>query len=107
MNKSSIKRVLAHPEFKKMEQEKKRISWFFSFLTFVVYVAYILYIGMNPAFFGRPLFAGSTITIGIYAGVFIILFSVALTGIYVRKVNRKFDEVTRKVIHEIKEDEHA
>lgn len=107
MKKSSMARVLDHPEFIKMEQEKKQISWLFSFLVFTVYVAYILYIGMNPAFFGRPLFTGSPITIGIYAGVFIILFSIALTGIYVRKVNRKFDEITRKVIHEIEESENA
>lgn len=107
MKKSSMARVLDHPEFRKMEQEKKQISWLFSFLVFTVYVAYILYIGMNPAFFGRPLFTGSPITIGIYAGVFIILFSTALTGIYVRKVNRKFDEITRKVIHEIEESENA
>ncbi len=107
MKKSSMARVLDHPEFRKMELEKKRLSWFFSFLVFTVYVAYILYIGINPAFFGRPLFTGSPITIGIYAGVFIILFSIVLTGIYVRKVNRKFDEITRKVIHEIEESEHA
>ncbi|MDL2284612.1 DUF485 domain-containing protein [Oxalobacter sp. OttesenSCG-928-P03] len=107
MNKSSMNQVLEHPEFKKMQQEKNRIRWFYSFLTFTVYVAYILYIGINPEFFGRPLLAGSTITIGIYAGVFIILFSIALTGLYVRKVNRKFDEVTKRVISEIEGGSHA
>ena len=107
MKKSSMTRVLEHPEFIKMEQEKRRLSWFFSFLVFSVYVVYILYIGMNPEFFGRPLFADSPVTIGIYAGIFIILFSIALTGIYVRKVNRKFEEITRKVIHDIQESQHA
>ncbi|MCL1886459.1 MAG: DUF485 domain-containing protein [Betaproteobacteria bacterium] len=101
MNKSSMNLVLQHPDFKKMEMEKNRISWFFSFLVFAVYVAYILYIGINPEFFSRPLVAGSAITIGIYAGIGIILFSIILTGIYVRKVNKKFDEVTQKVIHDI------
>ncbi len=107
MDKSSLKRVLAHPDFKKMEREKKRLSWFFSFLIFTIYVAYILYIGIDPSFFGRPLFAGSVISIGIYAGVFIILFSIVLTGIYVRKLNRQFDEVTKRVIHEIEGGDHA
>lgn len=107
MNRSSMNRVLQHPDFKKMEQEKNRISWFFSFLIFAVYVAYILYIGINPEFFGRPLIAGSVITVGIYAGIFIILFSIVLTGLYVRMVNRKFDEVTRKVIHDIEGGDNA
>jgi len=107
MDKSSMSRVLDHPEFKKMEQEKNRMRWFFSFLVFAVYVTYITYIGMNPDFFGRPLFEGSVVTIGIYAGIFIIVFSVVLTGVYVRKANRKFDEVTKKVIFEIEGGHHA
>lgn len=101
MDKSSMNRVLQNPEFKKMEKEKNRINWFFSFLIFAVYVVYILYIGINPEFFGRPLIEGSSITIGIYAGVFIILFSIALTGIYVRMANKNFDEVTKRVIDDV------
>ena len=107
MDKSTMNRVLSHPEFKKMEQEKNRMRWFFSFSVFVVYVAYIAYIGINPEFFSRTLFPGSVITIGIYAGLFIILFSVVLTGMYVRKANRKFDEVTKRVIQEIGGGHHA
>ena len=107
MNKSSANRVLHNPDFQKMEREKRRISWFFSLLIFSVYVAYILYIGINPAFFGQPVMEGSMITIGFYAGIFIILFSIALTGIYVRKVNRKFDAITKKVIDEIEGGGHA
>ena len=102
-----MNRVLTHPEFKKMEQEKNRMRWFFSFAVFAVYVTYISYIGINPEFFSRTLFPGSIITTGIYAGVFIILFSIVLTGLYVRKANRKFDEVTKRVIREIEGGRHA
>jgi len=107
MNKSAIKRVLQNPDFKKLEKEKNRISWLFSFLIFAIYVAYILYIGINPEFFGRPLFAGSTVTVGIYAGVFIILLSIALTGIYVRKLNNELDEVTQRIVDEFERGENA
>ena len=106
MNKSSIKRVLQHPGFKKTEREKNRMSWFFSALIFAVYVTYILYIGTSPEFFSRPLFAGSVITTGIYAGVFIILFSILLTGIYIRRANRKFDEETQRILRELEEYYH-
>jgi uncharacterized membrane protein (DUF485 family) len=107
MNKSEMNRVLQHPDFQKMQQEKNRMSWFFSFLIFAVYVTYILYIGVSPDFFSRPLMAGSVITIGIYAGVFIILFSILLTGLYVIKANRKFDDTAQKVIDEIEGQYHA
>lgn len=106
MNESLSKRVLNHPDFKKMEREKNTLSWFFSILIFAIYVVYILYIGINPELFGQTVTEDSNITWGIYAGLFVILLSILLTGIYVRKANGDFDDVTERVIKEVEGENH-
>lgn len=96
-----VKKVLQNPDFQKMAKQKSRLGWSFSIVMFVFYVIYILYIGISPETFAQPVSDGATTTIGIYAGLFIIVFAVAITGIYVRKANGKYEEATRKVVKEV------
>jgi uncharacterized membrane protein (DUF485 family) len=43
------------------------------------------------------LFAGSVTTVGIPVGIGVILSAFILTGIYVRRANTEFDELTAKI----------
>lgn len=67
---------------------------------FVIYVIYILYIGASPESFGVPA-PGKTTTVGIYVGLFVILFAIAITGIYVRQANGPLEEITQEVVREV------
>ena len=68
---------------------------------FVIYVIYILYIGASPESFGVPVAAGKTTTVGIYVGLFVILFAISITGIYVRQANGPLEEITQEVVREV------
>ena len=68
---------------------------------FVIYVIYILYIGASPESFGVPVAAGKTTTVGIYVGLFVILFAIGITGIYVRQANGPLEEITQEVVREV------
>ena len=39
-------------------------------------------------------------TIGIPIGMAVIVFSIAITGLYVRRANSEFDALTREIIEE-------
>ena len=87
MNKQTAAKVLANPKFAQMARQKSLLGWSFSAVMFAVYVVYILFIGIDPHSFAKPVSEGSIITWGIYVGLFVILFAIAITGIYVYLAN--------------------
>jgi uncharacterized membrane protein (DUF485 family) len=63
----------------------------------VVYFGYIYLVAFNKDFLATPLGAGVT-TYSIPIGIAVILFTVNLTGIYVRRANSEFDSLTREIL---------
>ena len=101
MEQNIAQQVLNNPKFQKMAKTKRMYCWSFSILMFVIYVIYILYIGASPESFGTPVAEGKTTTIGIYIGLFVILFAISITGIYVRQANGPLEEITQEVVREV------
>ena len=65
----------------------------------IVYYGYIALIAFDKEFLAKPLGAGVT-TIGIPIGMAVIVFSIVITGLYVRRANSEFDALTREIIEE-------
>ncbi len=105
MDKQTAQQVLSHPKFKQKAQQKALIGWSFTAVVFVMYVVYIWLIGTAPEMFGKPVSEGSITTWGIYAGIFVIVFSFITTGIYVSIANGKFEEMTKEVVREVQGEE--
>ena len=100
MTKEQVEQVKNNPKYKKLVSERSRFAWTLSIIMLVVYYAFIMTIAFAPEFLAIPISEGSVITIGIPIGVFIILFSFLLTGIYVYKANGTYD----KLLEEVKKD---
>ncbi|MBP6346097.1 DUF485 domain-containing protein [Neisseriaceae bacterium CLB008] len=101
MNKNNIDhRVMAHPEFQAMARAKSILGWSLTAMMISIYVIYILYIGASPATFAQTV-GDSAVTVGIYAGLFVILFAILITGIYVHRANGIYETITQKVVREV------
>lgn len=98
---SQVQAILNNPDFQYMVRKKSSMSNIFSILTVVMYATYMLMLGFNPKFFATPVSEGSVTTIGIYLGLAVIIFSIILTAIYVKKANGEYDAMTNKVINDI------
>ena len=70
----------------------------------VVYFTFILTIAFNPSALGTPISSDSVTTIGIPIGIAIIIFAFILTGIYTKRANGEFDDLSNKIKQAIKED---
>lgn len=103
MDDAQIQRIINNPQFQAMANKKTSIGTIFSIITLIVYFGYLLFIGFNKSWFVTPVATGATTTIGVYIGFAIIIFAVAITGIYVHKANGEFDSMANKVVDEIKE----
>jgi uncharacterized membrane protein (DUF485 family) len=71
-----------------------------SILMIIAYYGYILLIAFNKEWLGTPIAPGVVTTIGIPLGVGVIIFTIVITNIYVRKANTEFDDMSAEVIRE-------
>jgi uncharacterized membrane protein (DUF485 family) len=97
MDQQTIDKIKASSEFQELASERSKLAWTLTGAMLVVYFAFILTIAFSKETLGAKLFDGQLMTLGVPVGVGIILFAFALTGIYVRKANTRFDALTEKV----------
>lgn len=101
MQDHTIERIQQNPKFQELVQKKSSLSWLLSVVMLVIYYGFILVIAFSPATLGQSLSGGVT-TIGIPIGILIILSVFVITGIYVRRANTEFDQLTREVVEDAK-----
>ncbi|MCK6389991.1 MAG: DUF485 domain-containing protein [Azonexus sp.] len=94
-------RIRANPKYEQLRQTRNTYGWVMTALMLIVYYGYISLIAFDKAFLATPLGAGVT-TIGIPIGVGVILFTIVITGIYVRRANTEFDAMKEALIEECK-----
>ncbi len=87
--------LLEDPEFKDLVSRKNRFSINLTIVTLVIYYGFILLLA-----FKRDLFAAKiagNVTFGIALGIGVILSCWALTGVYVRWANQKYDAMVARL----------
>ena len=100
MTKEQIEQVKNNPKYQKLVTERSKFAWTLSIIMLVVYYAFIMVIAFDPSLFGAKIGAG-VITVGIPVGIAIIFISFILAGIYVKRANGEFDQLTKEVREEL------
>lgn len=100
MDKNLVEKIKANPSYQELISKRSSFAWKLTIIMLVVYYAFIMTIAFSPETLGVPMGDGIT-TIGIPVGIAIIVFSFAITGVYVNRSNSEFDELTRKVKEDI------
>lgn len=103
MTKEQVEAVKNDPNFQELVTKRSKFSWTLTIAMLVVYFSFILTIAFNPSLLGTPLSEDTVTTIGIPIGVAIIVFAFILTGIYVKRANSEFDDLTEKIKQKSKE----
>ena len=94
-----VERIQRNPKYQQLKRTRSRYGWTLAILMLVVYYGYIGLIAFDKEFLAKPMGAGVT-TIGIPIGMAVIVFSIVITGLYVRRANGEFDAMTREIIEE-------
>jgi uncharacterized membrane protein (DUF485 family) len=92
-----VARIRANPKYQELKQKRSSFGWMLTALMMVVYYGYIALIAWNKEFLGQPIGSGVT-TIGIPIGMGVIIFTIVITGIYVRRANSEFDSLTKQIL---------
>ena len=92
-----VARIRANPKYQELKQKRSSFGWLLTALMMIVYYGYIALIAWNKEFLSQPLGTGVT-TIGIPIGMGVIVFTIIITGIYVRRANSEFDALTKQIL---------
>lgn len=93
-------RVEASPKYHKLVAMRSSYSIIMTLCVMAVYYGYILLIAFNKEWLGTKLGEGMTTSVGIPLGVGVIVITIILTNIYVRRANTEFDELNAQIIKE-------
>ncbi len=93
-------RVEANPKYHKLVGMRSSYSIIMTICVMVVYYGYILLIAFNKEWLGTKLADGWTTSVGIPLGVGVIVITIILTNLYVRRANTEFDSLNAEIIKE-------
>jgi|SRR5664279_3222762 uncharacterized membrane protein (DUF485 family) len=94
-----VARIEANPKYHELRRKRNAFGWTLSILMLVVYFGYIALIAFNKPFLAQPIGNGVT-TLGIPIGMGVIIFTIVITGIYVRRANGEYDDLTAEILEE-------
>ncbi|MFC4933183.1 DUF485 domain-containing protein [Massilia sp. GCM10023247] len=96
MEQDIVQAVKADPNYQKLVRTRSRYGWTLTWAMMAVYYGFILLVAFNKEFMGRRIGEG-VMSWGMPIGLAVILFTVVITGIYVRRANSEFDELTAAI----------
>ena len=65
-----------------------------------VYYGYIALIAFDKPFLAKPVGTG-VMSVGVPVGMAVIVFTIVITGIYVRRANSEYDQLTQDILKDV------
>ena len=92
-----VEKISNNPKYQELKAKRNRFGWTLAIIMLIVYYGYIALIAFNKAFLAQPIGNGVT-TLGIPPGMGVIIFTIIITVIYVRRANTEYDAVTQEIL---------
>ena len=99
MESNLVLRIAAHPSYQRLKARRSRFGWWLTAAMMVVYYGFILLVAFDKPLLASRLGEGVT-TLGMPIGLGVIVFTIVITGIYVRRANGEYDRLTAEILKE-------
>ena len=96
MHDDLVQKIKGDPNYHKLVKVRSTFGWWLTAAMMVVYYGYILLIAFNKEFLATKTGAG-VMTWRMPTGLFVIVFTLLVTGIYVSRANKQFDDLTAAI----------
>jgi uncharacterized membrane protein (DUF485 family) len=100
MEEDLVKKIKSNPNYQKLVASRSSFGWTLTWLMMVVYYGFILLIAFDKELLATRISNG-VMTLGMPIGLFVIVFTVIITGIYVRRANDAYDKLTDQIRKEV------
>ena len=97
MDDKLVQRILDNPRYHQLKNRRSRFGWWLTLAMMVVYYGFTMLEAFNKEFLSQKLGTG-VMTVGIPLGFGVILFTILITALYVKRANTEFDDLSNEVI---------
>ena len=87
------KRIAGHPKYQELKAKRSSFGWWLTAAMMVVYYGFILLVAFDKQLLATRIGDG-VMTLGMPIGLAVIVFTIVITAIYVRRANSEFDKLT-------------
>ncbi|MDO8787365.1 MAG: DUF485 domain-containing protein [Sulfuritalea sp.] len=95
-----VERIQKNPKFFEFVRMRNNYSYVLSAMMLIAYFGYILLIAFDKQLLATKMAAGATMSVGIPMGVGVLVFTIVITAIYVRRANSEFDAIKDEIVKE-------
>jgi uncharacterized membrane protein (DUF485 family) len=93
MDDSMVTRIASHPKYQELKSKRTSFGLWLTLAMLVVYYGFILLVAFNKPLLATRIGDGVT-TLGMPIGLGVIVFTIVITAIYVRRANSEFDKLS-------------
>ncbi|MBL8289915.1 MAG: DUF485 domain-containing protein [Rubrivivax sp.] len=93
MDDTLVAKVTAHPRYQELKARRTRLGVWLTIAMLVVYYGFILLVAFDKPLLASRIGDGVT-TLGMPIGLGVIVFTIVITAIYVRRANSEFDRLS-------------
>jgi uncharacterized membrane protein (DUF485 family) len=97
MEDDMVQRITAHPGYQELKSKRSTFGWWLSLAGMVAYYGFILLVAFDKPLLAQKIGGGVT-TLGMPLGVAVIVFTIVITWIYIRRANSEFDSLTEQIV---------
>ncbi len=90
-------RIAAHPKYQELKRKRSSFGWWLTLAGMVAYYGFILLVAFDKPLLAQKIGTGVT-TLGMPIGVSVIVFTIIITWVYIRRANSEFDALTEEVV---------
>ena len=94
-----VARIEANPKYQALKRKRGGFGWLLTVLMLLAYYGFIGLIAFDKEFLAKPIGAGVT-SLGIPIAFGVIVFTIAITGLYVRRANGEYDRLTAEILED-------
>lgn len=92
-----VQRISSHPKYVELKSKRTALGWWLTLAGMVAYYGFILLVAFNKPLLSQKIGSGVT-TVGMPLGVAVIVFTIIITWVYIRRANSEFDSLTEQIV---------
>lgn len=91
-----VQRIASNPKYQELKAKRTSYGWWLTLAMMVVYYGFIMLVAFNKPFLSQRIGEG-VMTVGVPIGFGVIVFTIVITAIYVKRANKEFDDLTAEI----------
>jgi uncharacterized membrane protein (DUF485 family) len=92
-----VARISSHPKYLELKAKRSSFGWWLTLAGMLAYYGFILLVAFDKPLLAQRIGDGVT-TLGMPIGVAVIVFTIIITWVYIRRANSEFDSLTEQIV---------